>query len=276
MRHMEKGTESKNPLISVIMATFNEPPAFVREAVGSILAQTYRNFELLILDDSTSAETRREIDALAQEDTRVRVIRKGEKMGFVPALNEGLRQARGELIARMDGDDRSEPDRFEKQLDFLLSHPDIDITGGFLNLMNENGKIMSQRRYPVKGFRFSFYWIFRCPVAHPTVMIRRRRLPDFRYDESFRKAEDLELWLRLRNHGARFENLPEPLVNYRVVGDLGAKRGKSQLTHIWKARSKNFSWSHALFDIPSLFASLSYFFIPQHLISRFYKRENRQ
>ena len=108
---------SKNkPLVSVIMATFNEQERFIKESIDSILGQTYQNLELLIADDSTNNDTIRVIDDFARRDNRVKVIRKESRMGFVKALNIALKEAKGEYIARMDGDDVALPDRFKKQI----------------------------------------------------------------------------------------------------------------------------------------------------------------
>ena len=93
------------PLISVVMATFNEPPEYITQSVQSILHQTLGDFELLLIDDSTNPDTVAAIDSLAQSDARIRLTREKQRIGFVRALNTGLKQAQGKYIARMDGDD---------------------------------------------------------------------------------------------------------------------------------------------------------------------------
>lgn len=107
------------PLVSVIMATFNEPKKYIEESVSSILKQTHQNFELLIADDSTNEETIKTVDEFAAKDSRIVVIRKSKRMGFVHALNESLCQVKGEYIARMDADDIAHFDRLEKQVAFF-------------------------------------------------------------------------------------------------------------------------------------------------------------
>lgn len=264
----------KKPLISVIMATFNEKPEYIRESILSILNQTYRNLELIILDDSTNESTIREIDSLASSDNRIRLIRKEKRMGFVPALNEGLRLAKGDFIARMDGDDISLSDRFEKQIQFLEGNPNTDILGGGMNIIDAAGTLKSKRSYPEAGKKLKRWAMFRNPLAHPTVMFRREILEEGNfYNEEQKMAEDLEFWLRLLRKGYNIKNLPCPIINYRVIGDLGAKRS-TQWKYNRKARLSNFTWRMPFFSVVSVMASSIYCVLPQSLISRVYKKEN--
>lgn len=261
--------------VSVVMATFNEPKQFIEKSIASILNQTYSNLELLIADDSTSEETRAVIDNFAAADSRVKVIRKAQRMNFVPALNFALDEATGNFVARMDGDDISLPDRFERQIAFMNENPLVDICGGNLNIMDENDEIQSIRKYPVGERQISRYFIYRTSIAHPTAMFRRKVVDaGFRYDTSFKKAEDLNFWLTLRNAGFKFGNLGVPLLNYRVIGDLGAKRSRAQYQYIMKARRLNFSFKFFVFDVASLIICSMYLFAPMKLISWFYNREN--
>lgn len=266
---------NKKPLISVIMATFNEKPEFITESIQSILNQNYTNFEFIILDDSTKEETKTAIDKMASQDSRINVIRKNERMGFVPALNEGLRIAKGDFIARMDGDDISYPYRFEMQLKYFSEHPTVDILGGALDIIDEEGEIISQRIYPLQGLPLKFYTILRDPIAHPTVMMRRERLDQLQYDESYRRGEDIELWLRLRNKGANIRNIDKPLIRYRVIPNMETKRDSFHFKYVYQARLTNFNWKHCGFDIPSLIAAYIYQRLPNSLVRYIYGKENK-
>lgn len=263
------------PLVSVIMATFNESPEFVEGAIRSILNQTYSNFELFVLDDSTDIKTRKAIDKVAHEDTRINVVRKDKRMGFVPALNEGLKRAKGEFIARMDGDDYSLPQRFQTQVEYFLENPDIDILGGGINIMNENGVLISHRSYPIKGMKLKLFSIFRCPLAHPTVMIRKSSLKSLNYDESFKKAEDIEFWLRLRNNGLQINNLDVPLLNYRIMANMGNKRDHSQFKSLLRARIKNIKLKYMFVDMIAILITSIYSILPLSFISFIYSVENK-
>lgn len=266
----------ENPMVSVLMATFNEPIDYIKASIESILNQTYTNFEFIISDDSTNLDTINAINSYAN-DERVIIIRSNSRMGFVRALNEGLKIAKGQFIVRMDGDDISLKDRFEKQLEYLNSHKEIDILGGNMLIINESGTIISQRKYPTRGILLHLNSIFRSPVAHPTVMFRRSILDNhFYYDESFKKAEDTEFWFRLRNNGFVIANLPYNLLNFRISGDLAKKRNVEHFSYNFKARNKNFSWKYCYVDIPSIIATKLYLAIPKKFISFYYSIENKK
>ena len=266
----------KNPLVSVIMATFNEPAKYIKEAIESILNQTFSNFEFIIIDDSTNQET---IDAINSymHDSRIIIIREDTRIGFARALNEGLKIAKGQFIARMDADDISFKDRFKIQLDYLNAHKKIDVVGGNIQIINEQGTIVSQRKYPNNKIKLSFSTIFRSPVAHPTVMFRRSIIDNqLFYDEFFTKAEDLEFWFRLRYNGYKIANLSSNLLYFRISGDLATKRSFEHFSFSFKARYKNFSWKHFYVDIPSIIITKFYLIVPEKFISLYYSIENNK
>jgi glycosyltransferase involved in cell wall biosynthesis len=264
------------PTVSVIIATFNEPGRIVRQSVQSILDQTFRDLEVLILDDSTSIETREAIDACAA-DPRVRIIRGESRMGFVPSLNLGLRHAQGRYIARMDGDDISLPERIAKQVAFLDANLSISVVGGSMIIINESDEVVSYRKYPTSTNAFNWLSVYRTPLAHPTVMLRKECvLKGYFYDETFKKSEDLEYWLRLRKNGFKLANMPEYLLKYRVCGDLSKKRVDNHWGYNLKARKKNFSWKLPIINGLSLLVSLTYNILPNFVMSFIYKRENNR
>lgn len=265
------------PKISVIMATFNEPKQFIEASITSILNQTFRDLELLIADDSTNEETILAINDIAAKDTRVKIIRKGCRMGFVKALNTALKEAKGNFIARMDGDDVALLDRFEKQISFFANHPKIDVLGGAMNIQNNKSIITSIRHYPAGGIKLLFWMSLRDPIGHPTVMFRRKIIDNgIYYDETMDKGcEDTEFWLRLRNNGYRIANLQDPLVNYRITVDMALKREKDNVSNLI-ARKKNFSNKYFLFDCLSLVSMKLRMIIPKSVVSWLYSRENSQ
>lgn len=266
---------NKDPLVSVIMATYNEPQKFIKESISSILNQTYRNLELLIADDSTNEETIRVIDDFASEDNRVILIRKEKRMGFVNALNEALSLAKGDFIARMDGDDIAFLDRFEKQVFYAREHPDIDIFGGDIEIVDENNKVISERTFPTKKHSIKLFFIFRSPLSHPTIMFKRSIIDDgYRYNPAFKKDEDLDLFLRLYKNGFTIRNMGERLIKYRIVGDITQKRDRSQFVYNHRARSQNFDIHRPFFSCLSWGVSLMYLCIPMSIFSYVYKKEN--
>ena len=262
-------------LVSVVMATFNETPDLVGKAIESILNQTYTNLEFFILDDSTNELTRQKIDSYTT-DNRVKVIRDKKRMGFVPALNKGLAIASGKYIARMDGDDISLPDRLEKQVTFLEENNDVFVLGGQMNIINENDVITSERKYPVGKRQILKYELFRCPIAHPTVMFRHELIENgFKYDETLKRAEDLNLWLSIQKDGYRIENLSDKLLNYRVCGSLAQKRGREQWRNNFRIRERNFNKNSVLFSIVSCCIAFFYLLIPNFMFNIYYKKENK-
>lgn len=268
------GNRDNKPLVSVIMATYNEPKDFITKSINSILHQDYKNIELLIADDSTNKDTVAAIDALASKDERIRVLRKKKRMGFVSALDYAMECSRGELLARMDGDDMALPDRISKQVKFAFEHPDIDVFGGSMNIIDENDRIVSERHYPTTPSSIKLMFLFRSPFAHPTVMFRRKVIENgFFYNPEYRKAEDIDFFMRLYKNGYKFGNLNDKLLNYRVAGDLQNKRSKVQWRYNHKAR-KLFIKDKPLFSLISYLVSFIYEYIPNRIISLYYKREN--
>jgi glycosyltransferase involved in cell wall biosynthesis len=267
----------KTPLISIILATFNEPPMYLTQSVQSILQQTLGDFEILLIDDSTNPDTLAAIDALAQSDERIKLMRAPQRMGFVPALNAGLRQAQGKYIARMDGDDISAPNRFELQMAFLDKHPEIAVVGGAMDIINERGEKTSHRNYATTAPKIKIFALLRSPLAHPTVMLRREIIDKgFYYDENFPKAEDLELWLRLMKNGYKLTNIPNTVLSYRVQGNLANKRTKDHFEYTYNARKKNFSWKYPIWSFLSILVAKAYGLLPKTVISAVYQAENRQ
>jgi glycosyltransferase involved in cell wall biosynthesis len=191
------------PLVSVIMATYNSDFLTIVKSVHSILDQTLTDIELLLIDDSTDARSIMTIDTFERKHPQVRVIRSHTRLGFVPALNEGLRQAKGQFIARMDADDIAELTRLEKEVAFLNAHPDIAVVGTAIQLIDKNDQIVSSRSYPLSQNEIRKEAIVRCPLAHPTVLMRRQIVDEgYLYDETFKRSEDYELWLRLMKHAS--------------------------------------------------------------------------
>lgn len=263
-----------NPLVSVVMATFNEPVGFITASIESILNQTYKNLELIIADDSTCIDTIAVIDFFAKQDNRIVVLRHTERMGFVCALNEGLKCAKGKYIARMDGDDISLPNRLQREVDYLEEHEKADVIGGAINIIDKVGGIVSYRNYPCGGIRLLLWSIIRNPLAHPTVMFRTSIVQSgLYYDVKQKKAEDIEFWLRLQKCGFQIENIPDRLLNYRVEGDLALKR-RNQWRYNFVARRKNFNWKSPFFSLCSILVSFLFIILPFSIVKSVYGREN--
>lgn len=270
--------ESTNkPLVSVVIPVFNEKAEMITNAINSILQQTYANIEIHIFDDSTKDETKAAVDSF-RSDPRVGIHRFVERVGFIKSLNLGLEVSTGKYIARMDGDDFSHPDRFEKEVAYLESHPDVMVIGGQMNIMDENGQITSARFYPTGGLKFFFFSCVRNPMAHPTIMMRREIVDrGYRYDETLKMSEDLDFWLRLMNDGYRIANIPDTVLNYRVMGNFLEKRSSDiQREVMAQVRHKNFDKRHLVHSVLSDFSGWLFKHVPRGAINRVYNSENKR
>lgn len=265
------------PLVSVVMATFNEPPLRIKESIESILSQTYENFELLIFDDSTNQDTKAVIDELSA-DSRVIVNRFSNRIGFVPSLNMGLKRAKGKYIARMDGDDIALPERIEKEVEYFEKHPQVAVVGGQTDIIDENGEVISHRLYPTDGIKL---WLFSCirnPLAHPAVMMRRDIIESgYLYNENLKMSEDLDLWLRLMNDGYKIANLNDTVLKYRVQANFNNKRtALKQRNYTEAVRKSNFSKKHFLHGILSVCSGWLFAHVSAKSINKIYDKENRK
>jgi glycosyltransferase involved in cell wall biosynthesis len=203
---------------------------YLAESVGSILDQSFDDFEFLIIDDGStdgSSEVLRSID-----DARVRLISNPQNLGLTRSLNVGLDHARGHYIARMDADDIAEPMRLEWQVDAMERRPDLGLLGTGRLLIDDDDATINIA-CPVHG-RTAVLWkmLLGNAFAHPTVMLRRDVLErhQLRYDERFVTAQDYEFWVRVLQHTAG-DNLPEPLVRYRMRQGISQTRKAEQLAN---------------------------------------------
>ena len=204
------------PAISVILPVYNAE-AYVREAVESILNQTFTDFELIIINDGSADGSGAILRELATHDGRIILIEQPND-GLVSALNKGLEMARADLIARMDADDVSMPERFALQHARMVQEPELAVLGSFMHNMDKEGNITKLDQYPLTPKEAACH-VKGCPVAHATVMMRRGAvLKAGGYRKAFSHAEDYELWLRMIDLGYAFANLPQLLYNRRWHG----------------------------------------------------------
>ncbi|MBR5130207.1 MAG: glycosyltransferase [Alphaproteobacteria bacterium] len=194
--------------ISVIMPVYNTEKGYLTEAIESILNQTFQDFEFLIIDDG-STEPHVKETILSYNDDRIKYFYK-DNSGVADTLNFGLSKASGEYIARMDADDISLPERFEKQASFLDCHPDISLVGSWIEFFPDK-KVWKTMKQP-KLFDF----LKGTQLAHPTVMFRHDDFKkyDFKYNPEY-PAEDYELWTRVISV-LKVDNIQEVLLKYRV------------------------------------------------------------
>lgn len=199
------------PRVSVLMPVYNTKPEHLREAIDSILAQTFEDFEFLILNDcSPNADVEEVVKSYT--DPRIVYAVNEHNLGISGTRNRLLDMAKGEYLAVMDHDDISLPERFAKQVAFLDAHPEVGVVG--CQVWNKVSQ--SDRHLPNKNVDIKKDMMFSCALCHPAIMIRASVLKKFgiRYEELFTPAEDYALFCRLMRH-TNFANLPEILFEYR-------------------------------------------------------------
>ena len=201
-------------LISVVMSVYKEPVDWLIQSIDSILMQTLSDFEFIIICDNPSYGEGIEIlNKYAEKNKRIKLIFNDENIGLTKSLNKGLAVASGKYIARMDADDISMPERFEKQIAFMENHPNIGVCGSNIIFFGEK---TGEKNYPLE---MSDIWLFiESPFAHPSVMIRKEALGDSKYDENCIVSQDFNLWVELYSKGVNFANVDAPLLRYRYSG----------------------------------------------------------
>ena len=210
---------------------------FVREAIESVLAQTFRDFELLFLDDGSTDQTASLAQEWARKDPRIRFLQRTHR-GLVPILNEACELAQGSYIARLDADDAAFPDRLERQVAFLDDNPQVALLGGAMRLMNAEGKHVRDAIPPLE------YSMLRDELGryncffHSSVMFRKSVWQSLRgYRQTLLHSEDYDLWLRMaENHEVR--NLPWFMGRYRMhTGQISRLQREQQVISSYVART---------------------------------------
>ena len=201
-------THMDTPKISIIMGVYNGQK-FLRQAIYSILNQTFRNFEFIIIDDASTDETETILDEYSEKDERIRVIRNPQNIGLTRSLNKSLEFARGRYIARMDADDISLPERLDRQLAFMENNKDVGVLGTGIKIIDATGEVIKTPKLP-KG-NFTNYLRKKNLFVHGTLMFRKDSLDMVSgYNQEMKLAQDYELLLRL-SEKVRIFCLPECL-----------------------------------------------------------------
>lgn len=201
-----------HPKISVVMPVYNSAE-YLSASLDSILKQTFSDFELIVVDDGSTDDSIKILQTC--RDPRVRVLANSRNLGIPQTLNRGLDASCGVYVARMDADDISFPQRFERQVVHMDTHPEIGLLGTAVQHIGAWSGCRDERL--VRPGPCAAYLLFATPVAHPTVMIRRSFLTSnhLRYHESFKSAQDYELWTRI-SEVSGVANLSDVLLSYRM------------------------------------------------------------
>lgn len=216
------------PKISVIMPVYNAEK-YLRDAIDSILCQTFTDFEFIIIDDGSS-DTSANI-VLSYDDSRIHFFINERNMGVAATLNRALGLSTGEYVARMDSDDISLPDRLKKQLEYLELNRQVGICGScILAFDSETERLFP---YPEKNEQIQADLLFNPPFAHPSVMMRGDAARRLKYDLSYEKAEDYDLWYRFLKEYKGY-NIQQPLLRYRHHNLQVTKQNKREMNNAVK------------------------------------------
>lgn len=210
----------EKPKISVIMPVYNAEKYLI-ESINSVLAQTFKDFELIVVYDDSEDNSLSILNSISLNDKRIRVIY-GENKGLANALNKGIASSKCKYIARMDSDDIALPERLKKQIDYLETNSEVDVLASGLEVFGEitekekeNYNQLFNVELNSKNLIENF--LETCPIPHPSVMFKKDVILKLNgYNETYLCAEDYDLWLRALSKGYRIEKLSEKLIKYRI------------------------------------------------------------
>lgn len=212
------------PAVSVVMSAYNTE-RYIESAINSILAQTFTDFELIVVDDGSTDGTLGAIKRVAEQDERVRVFQQ-KNAGICVASNFAIAQSRAPLIARLDSDDLAQPDRLAKQVAFMRANQDVVCLGTYVDYIDEKNRLLTTIQTPLTHEAIEAKHLEgHCSVWHTSAMFTRAAFDKVDgYNTDYACCVDMELWLRLGEVG-RLANLPERLQQYRMhLGSVSAKK----------------------------------------------------
>lgn len=236
----------KTPLISVIMPVYNGEK-YVEEAIESVLNQTFKHFEFIIINDGSTDSSKELI--LSYNDNRIVYVENVENLRLIKTLNKGLKLAKGKYIARMDADDIAHRTRFEKQVEVLESNSNIGLCGTNYRTFGKYSKLNIK---PENNKDIGDHFIVESPIGHPTVMIRKAILFKYslKYNENYPHAEDYKLWLDILKH-AELYNIQEFLLEYRTFDNqISSRYNKEQGLTSKKIRKEYLKYIFKINNIP--------------------------
>lgn len=266
----------KKILVSVIMPVYNGE-SFIKEAIDSILAQTYKHFELVIVNDNSSDSTYEIIEAYKSRfPKKIHLIHLNKRHGAFGAMNTAMKYIKGDYISPMDSDDISHPERLQKEVEFMVNNPDTIVVGSFARIIDKNGKIVGKKAFGIshREIYSSFFDVH--PIVHPSCMIRRKMLPrkDKLYWDEFGVNDDYYTFFTLLNKG-KFANIPEYLLNYRIhLGNSSLQNLKQKFFTTVRIRLlaiKDLGYKPDFVGVLKFFIQVLFVsFIPEQILLRFY------
>ncbi len=226
-----------NPLVSVIMPAYNSEK-YISVAIESILNQSFKDFEFIIIDDGSTDKTWEIIQEYAKKDWRIVPVRNEENLNNYARRNKGIKMSKGKYVVWQDSDDISLPGRLKKQVNFMEKNPEVGICGSFMQIFTDE-KDLNIRKYSTEDedlrkdiFKYS-------PIAQPTAIIRKECYEKVGYyDDRYDATQDLDMTFRIGNE-FKLANIPEVLIRYRVHPDsVTYKKLKKQIKNALRIRRK--------------------------------------
>ena len=225
--------------ISVLMSVYkNEQAAYLDRALQSVWDdQTLKPNQIVLIEDGPLGEELVAVlDAWKEKLGDVLLLLKNDvNLGLTKSLNKGIARVTSDLIARMDSDDISSPDRFRLQHDYFVAHPDVHIIGGSLQEFDDKNECLNVRHYPLSPNAARIYIQKASPLAHPTVMMRRKIFDEgLSYNEKYRTSQDIALWFDALLAGYMISNVPQVTIYFRRDGDVFKRRGREKAWNEFK------------------------------------------
>ena len=203
-----------SPLVSVVMPVYNAQ-LYLSLAVKSILAQTYKNFEFIIVDDASTDSTPKILNDFNKIDKRIILLKDKTNLGVTKSLNIGVSKAKGKYIIRMDADDWSYPERFELQVELMEKNPSVIVSGSYIKVCNSKLETIYIRKYRLNDKSIRKHIFRYSPFAHPATIWKANILKKERYNEMLTTCQDYELYFRIGKFG-KFMNLDRALLKLRL------------------------------------------------------------
>ena len=273
--------------ISVLMSVYrSEKGEYLDRSLQSVWDDQTRKPEQIVLieDGAIPEELELIIDSFqsrvnASGVAKMVVVKLPVNGGLTKALNAGIKHVTGDLIARMDSDDISAPQRFELQEKFLRENSEIDILGGSMQEFDDEHECLNVRHYPLTHEDACKYIVKACPLAHPAVMMRRRIFDEgLHYDERYRMSQDIKLWYDAILAGYRMANLQEIVLFFRQQGDVFRRRSRVKAWNEFKIYMNGIYRMHGLFTLAYRYSIARYVFrnLPPSLVKRIYESGMRK
>ncbi|MBK6774167.1 MAG: glycosyltransferase family 2 protein [Ignavibacteria bacterium] len=280
---MKKPEDNNNPRVSIIIPTYNRVK-MLEKSIESVFAQSYKDWELIIIDDASNDETEERMKQLSSREKSVRYMRipKIEGKGISEYLNIGLRNSKGEYIARIDDDDFwCHNDKLKMQVEFLDENPEYVVVGGGVILVDENGTELFRYLKKETDEEIRRFALFSNPFTHATVMFRKETAIKLGGYRIMKHVEDMELWLRMGKVGKLY-NMKEYFITYMTAGQnksfLQQRENSRTVVDVVKMHGKHYPNFRKAYTLNYIQYSYSFLpvFIKKHLQSFMYyfKRKN--